>query len=69
MSGASELDIKEKEILIGIIQNLRFSNLIGLIEARDWIQSIFPEFGLVRDSESDELFLKMARAQLGVDEK
>ena len=63
----SDLNIEEKEKLISIVQTLRYANLIGLIEARDWIELIFPEFAQVRDQESDMLFLRMAQLQQGVD--
>lgn len=65
MNSVSELPIEDKRVLVEIIERLRFMNLLGQIESRDWIELIFPEFAEVRDEESDMLFLRMAQAQSG----
>lgn len=65
MSIVSELSIEDKRVFVDIIERLRFISVIGLIEARDWIELIFPEFAEVRDGDSDLLFLRMAQLQSG----
>lgn len=65
MSDPSQLSIDEKSALVGILERLRLVNAIGIVETRDWIELIFPEFADVRDIESDQLFRDLANLQLG----
>jgi len=61
-SRATELSVDDKQKMLDIITTLRSYQLLGIIEARDWIEILFPEFGEIRNRESDEMFKNMATA-------
>lgn len=61
---AADLNIEEKRVIIeSIILPLRGYQLLGIVEARDWIELLFPEFKEVRDREADEMFKQIASSR------
>jgi hypothetical protein len=65
MENPSELPIDEKIKILEVITTLRNYQLLGIIEARAWIEILWPEFGVVRDREADEMFAEFARIKAG----
>jgi hypothetical protein len=67
MSDVSTLTIQEKAaILSDVILPLRNYQLLGILETRNWIELLFPEFGEIRDREADAMFEEMARIKAGI---
>lgn len=61
MTDASELSLADKKEILNIITTLRTYQLLGILEARNWIGKLFPEFEEVRDTESDDMFRELAQ--------
>lgn len=61
MAKASDLPLEDKRLIVeSIILPLRGYQMLGIVEARDWLEALFPEFGEVRDREADQAFKEMA---------
>jgi len=60
-----ELSIEDKRQVLEVITTLRNYQLIGIIEARNWIEKLFPEFGEFRDHDADAMFGELASLTAG----
>lgn len=65
MAAPSELSIEDKKLMLDVLTTLRTYQLIGIIECRNWIELLFPEFALVRDQDADDLFAALAKINSG----
>lgn len=66
---SSSLSLEDKSKVLDIILNLRTYQLIGMIEARNWVEFLFPEFADFRDQDADEIFSQMASLSAGREER
>jgi len=58
---ASSLSVADKVKLVNeVLLPLRSYQMIGLIESRQWIEVLFPEFGDIRDREMDDYLRTLA---------
>jgi hypothetical protein len=61
MSEPSTLSVENKVKLINeVLLPLRSYQMIGHLEARKWIEVLFPEFGEIRDRELDQYLARIA---------
>lgn len=54
----------EAERYIRLLAELRPQTVVGLMELRNSLSQIFPEFSEIRDSELDDLIIEIAKAAL-----
>lgn len=62
------MTVENKQKVLDVITTLRSYQLIGIVEARNWIEFLFPEFGEFRDREADEMFSALASLSAGRDD-
>jgi len=62
------MTIENKMKVLDVITTLRTYQLIGIVEARHWVEFLFPEFALFRDQEADQMFGEIARLSAGRNE-
>lgn len=62
------MTIDNKMKVLDVITTLRTYQLIGIVEARNWIEFLFPEFAGFRDHEADNMFGEIARLSAGREE-
>ena len=59
----ASLPVEDKVRLVNeVLIPLRSYQMLGLIESRAWIETLFPEFGDFRDREMDEYLHSLANA-------
>ena len=61
---SASLPVEDKiKVINEVLLPLRGYQMIGLIESRQWIEVLFPEFGDIRDREMDEYLRGLASQQ------
>lgn len=49
----SDQDARMNPLTLDDLRNLHNEGVIGLIEFRNWLQELYPEFGEIRDADVD----------------